>query len=64
MPFQCYMCKKWFKATKTLYHFDDEEMDENGEVSLCDTCLKEAQKLAIKKNQKGLSKRFFKPKKK
>lgn len=39
--FDCYVCGRKFNRIATEIHYDPEEMDSEGEVSLCDNCAKE-----------------------
>jgi NAD-dependent SIR2 family protein deacetylase len=59
--FNCYGCKKTFKTkTEPLMHYDKDEMDSEGEISLCDSCSEIAQKMVIKKGlEKEVSRKFF-----
>lgn len=45
--FECYLCGKVYEtATEPIMHYDQSEMDENGDVSLCDWCVEDAQNKA------------------
>ena len=58
--FNCYLCGYNFvRIGEPCMHYDEDEMDDEGEVSLCDKCIKEAMEKAKKENIQGLSKRFF-----
>ena len=62
--FTCFLCNKVFDTeSEPIMHYDDDEMDSEGEVSLCDDCTEQAQKDAEKHPLKDrLSRRFFDPK--
>tara|TARA_R110000823_G_C15526972_1_gene456339 strand:+ start:264 stop:488 length:225 start_codon:yes stop_codon:yes gene_type:complete len=58
--FNCFLCGGNFKRVgEPCVHYDDDEMDEGGEVSLCDGCNEYAVNKAKKENIKGLSRRFI-----
>ena len=58
--FDCFLCGGSFNGVgEPCVHYNCDEMDEEGEVSLCSGCLKEVMNKAKKENTKGLSRRFF-----
>lgn len=58
--FDCYLCGGIFKsAGEPCMHYDEDEMDEKGEVYLCDDCCEKVMKKAKEDNVQGLSRRFF-----
>jgi len=59
--FQCFICKGNFKTNMDpCMHYEEDEMDDQGEVSLCDSCSKEMQdRIKIKKLENEVSKKFF-----
>lgn len=58
--FDCYLCGGNFnRVVETCMHYEEYEMDEEGEVSLCDICADKAMKKAKEDNVKGLSNNFF-----
>jgi hypothetical protein len=58
--FKCYVCTNvFFRKNEPCLHYDIDEMDDEGEVSLCDNCADKAMKIAKERNIKGLSRRFF-----
>ena len=58
--FDCYLCGGYFnRIGEPCMHYDEDEIDEEGEVSLCDGCAEKAINKAKKDNVKGLSRRFF-----
>lgn len=58
--FDCYLCCGTFnRVGKPCMHYDEDEMDEEGEVSLCDGCAEKEMNKAKEDNIKGLSKSFF-----
>lgn len=59
--FECFICKGVFNTgTEAIMHYDNDEMDEEGEVSLCDSCSIEAQRRAKEKGDENkVSRKFF-----
>ena len=58
--FDCYLCGGTFiRKGKPCIHYDEDEMDEEGEVSLCDGCAEKAMNKAKEEKTQGLSRRFF-----
>jgi len=58
--FVCYLCKNTFRRVgDPCMHYEEDEMDDEGEVSLCDECAKKAMEKAKMENTQGLSVRFF-----
>jgi hypothetical protein len=58
--FVCYLCENIFnRVGEPCMHYEEDEMDDEGEVSLCDECSKKAMEKAKMENIQGLSRRFF-----
>ena len=58
--FDCFLCSGTFiRVGRQCIHYDDDEMDEEGDVSLCDECSEKVINKAREKNIQGLSRRFF-----
>ena len=58
--FDCELCGHTFKNYKDpIMHYDVDEMDDNGEVSLCDDCMAKTIEKAKAENTQGLSRKFF-----
>jgi hypothetical protein len=58
--FDCYLCGGTFnRVGEPCIHYDEDEMDEDGEVSLCDGCAEKTMNKAKEDKIKGLSRRFF-----
>ena len=58
--FVCYLCGYTYnRVGEPCMHYDKDEMDDEGEVSLCDECMKKVMEKAKKENTQGLSRRFF-----
>ena len=58
--FECYLCGYTYsRVGDPCMHYDEDEMDEEGEVSLCDNCNEFVMKNAKQENIQGLSKHFF-----
>ncbi len=58
--FVCFLCENIFnRVGEPCMHYEEDEMDDEGEVSLCDECSKKAMEKAKKENIRGLSMRFF-----
>jgi len=58
--FKCHVCENvYIRNNEPCLHYDIDEMDDKGEVSLCDNCTEKVMKIAKDRNIKGLSRRFF-----
>ena len=58
--FECYLCGyTYIQVGDPCMHYDEDEMDEEGEVSLCDNCNEFVMKNAKEENIQGLSRHFF-----
>lgn len=58
--FICYLCEHTFnRVGKQCLHYDEDEMDDEGEVSLCDECAKKVMEKAKTEKIEGLSRQFF-----
>lgn len=58
--FDCYLCGGSFnRIGDPCVHYDEDEIDEGGVVSLCDECAANMMHKAIEAKIQGLSRRFF-----
>ena len=58
--FLCFLCENTYnRVGNPCMHYDEDEMDEGSEVSLCDDCAKKTMDKAKIENIQGLSVRFF-----
>lgn len=60
MKFECYLCGGIFnRIGEPCIHYNHNEMDENGEVSLCDRCSSFVMNHAKENNIVDVSIKFF-----